>query len=48
VGNESSDIVREFFGVDLNKERIENVDKDRQQKGKEALLNLMQSLQEVK
>ena len=43
-----SDIVREFFGVDLNKERVENVDKDRQQKGKKALLNLIQSLQEVK
>jgi len=43
-----SDIVNEFFGVDLNKERIENVDKKRQQKGKKALLNLIATLQEDK
>lgn len=40
------DIVNEFFGVDLNQERIENVDKEKQKKGKEILLNLMQSMQE--
>lgn len=43
-----SDIVNEFFGVDLNKERIENVDKEKQQKGKKALLNLIQSLEKDK
>jgi len=41
-----NDIVSEFFSVDLNKERIENVDKEKQQKGKKALLNLIQSMQE--
>ena len=40
-----NDIVSEFFGVDLNKERIENVDKEKQQKGKDALLQLMQNLE---
>jgi len=32
----------------LNKKRIENVDKKRQQKGKKALLNLIATLQEDK
>ena len=41
-----SDIVSEFFGVDLNRQRIENVDKEKQKKGKEALLNLIKSIQE--
>jgi len=40
-----NDIVSEFFGVDLNKERIENVDKEKQQKGKDALLQLMKNLE---
>jgi predicted ATP-binding protein involved in virulence len=40
-----NDILREFFDVDLNKDRIENVDKERQKKGKEILLNLIQNLQ---
>jgi len=43
-----NDIVSEFFAVDLNKERIENVDKEKQKKGKKALLNLIQSIQEDK
>lgn len=41
-----NDILKEFFGVDLNKERIAYVDKERQTKGKEILLNLIQDLQE--
>ena len=40
-----SDIVNEFFGVDLNKERIANVDKERQKKAKSLLLNLVNNLQ---
>ncbi|MCX6073365.1 MAG: AAA family ATPase [Campylobacterales bacterium] len=40
-----NDILKEFFDVDLNKDRIENVDKERQKKGKEILLNLIQNLQ---
>ncbi len=43
-----NDIVSEFFGVDLNKERIENVDKEKQKKGKDALLTLIQSIEENK
>jgi len=43
-----NDIVREFFGVDLNKERIENVNQERQQEGREILLNLIQNLKERK
>jgi energy-coupling factor transporter ATP-binding protein EcfA2 len=43
-----NDIVSEFFAVDLNKQRIENVDKEKQKKGKKALLNLLQSMQEDK
>jgi hypothetical protein len=41
-----NDIVKEFFGVDLNKERISNVDKERQKKAKSLLLNLVSDLQE--
>jgi predicted ATPase len=43
-----NDIVKEFFGVDLNKERIANVDKERQKKAKSLLLNLVNNLQEDK
>ncbi len=43
-----NDIVSEFFGVDLNKQRIDNVDKEKQKKGKKALLNLIQAIQEDK
>jgi AAA15 family ATPase/GTPase len=43
-----SDIVNEFFGVDLNKNRIENVDKKKQEKGKKALLDLLDTLKESK
>jgi predicted ATPase len=41
-----NDIVKEFFGVDLNKERISNVDKERQKKAKSLLLNLVSDLQQ--
>lgn len=41
-----NDIVKEFFGVDLNKERISNVDKEKQNKAKSLLLNLVSDLQE--
>ncbi len=41
-----NDIVNEFFGVDLNKEKINHVDKDKQKKAKELLLNLAKTLQE--
>jgi predicted ATP-binding protein involved in virulence len=40
-----NDILREFFGVDLNKDRIANVDKEKQTKGKEILLKLIHDLQ---
>jgi len=40
-----NDILREFFDVDLNKDRIANVDKEKQTKGKEILLNLIHDLQ---
>jgi predicted ATP-binding protein involved in virulence len=41
-----NDIVKEFFGVDLNKERIAHVDKERQKKAKSLLLNLVKNIQE--
>jgi len=41
-----NDIVTECFGVDLNRQKIDNVDKARQQKTKTLLLNLAQTLQE--
>ncbi len=42
-----NDIVTECFGVDLNRQKIDNVDKAKQQKTKTLLLNLAQTLQEV-
>lgn len=41
-----NDIVKEFFGVDLNRQKIEHVDKVKQKKAKELLLNLAKTLQE--
>lgn len=41
-----NDIVKEFFGVDLSKERISQVDKERQRKAKSLLLNLAKNIQE--
>jgi predicted ATP-binding protein involved in virulence len=41
-----NDIVKEFFGVDLSKEKIANVDKEKQKKAKALLLNLAKTLQE--
>lgn len=50
IGNSENyflnDIVKEFFGVDLNKEKIANVDKAKQKKAKALLLNLAKTLQE--
>lgn len=41
-----NDIVKEFFDVDLNKERIAHVDKERQKKAKSLLLNIAKNFQE--
>jgi len=41
-----NDIVNEFFGVDLNREKIENSDKGKQKKVKQKILNLLKTLQE--
>ncbi|TAN70989.1 MAG: ATP-binding protein [Methylobacter sp.] len=41
-----NDIVKEFFGVDLNKEKIAHVDKAKQNKAKKLLLDLAKTLQE--
>jgi predicted ATP-binding protein involved in virulence len=41
-----NDIVREFFGIDLNEEKIAHVDKEKQTKAKERLLALAKILQE--
>jgi hypothetical protein len=41
-----NDIVNEFFGVDLTQERLNHVDKTRQQKTKSMLLQLAKTLQE--
>jgi predicted ATP-binding protein involved in virulence len=38
-----NDIVKEFFDVDLNQQRIDNVDKEKQNKAKALLLNLINS-----
>ncbi len=43
-----NDIVNQFFGVDLNQNKIDNVDREKQKKGKELLLGLMRSIQEDK
>ena len=43
-----SDIVNNFFGVDLSKDKIDNPNMEKQNKGKKALLNLIQSLEEDK
>ena len=43
-----SDIVKEFFGVDLNQEKIDNPNMKKQNEGKKALLNLLETLQEDK
>ncbi len=41
-----SDIVNEFFGVDLNQDKIDNPNMKKQQKAKEMLISLAQTLQE--
>lgn len=41
-----NDIVKEFFGVDLNKEKVDNPNKSKHQKTKEMLLKLAQTLEE--
>lgn len=41
-----TDIVKEFFNVDLNKEKINHVDKEKQKKAKTALLDLVNNLQD--
>lgn len=41
-----NDIVKEFFGVDLNQEKIAHVDKAKQNKAKKLLLDLAKTLQE--
>lgn len=41
-----TDIVKEFFDVDLNQEKISNTDHAKQQKAKALLLNLAKTLQE--
>lgn len=40
-----NDIVHEFFGVDLNREKIAHVDKAKQKRAKELLLSLAETLQ---
>ena len=39
-----NDIVNEFFGVDLNKEKVHNPNKEKQKKARALLLNLTKSL----
>jgi len=41
-----NDIIKEFFDVDLNKEKIAHVDKEKQKKAKSLLLSLVNSLPE--
>lgn len=41
-----NDIVKEFFGVDLNQEKIANVDKEKQQRAKKMMLDLLDSLEQ--
>lgn len=43
-----NDILTEFFDVDLNSDKIQNVDKDKQNRAKELLLNLTKNLGEEK
>jgi predicted ATP-binding protein involved in virulence len=43
-----NDIVNEFFGVDLNQEKIDNPNMEKQKKAKNMLLNLAKTLQEDK
>jgi energy-coupling factor transporter ATP-binding protein EcfA2 len=42
-----NDIVKEFFGVDLNQERLNHVDKDKQTKAKKLLLDLVNTMHET-
>ncbi len=45
VGNYAlNDIVNEFFGVDLNREKVDNPNKEKQKKARELLLKLTKSL----
>ena len=39
-----NDIVNEFFGVDLNKEKVDNPNQEKQKKARSLLLNLTKSL----
>ena len=39
-----NDIVNEFFGVDLNREKVDNPNKEKQKKARALLLNLTKSL----
>ncbi len=39
-----NDIVNEFFGVDLNREKVDHPNKEKQKKARELLLNLTKSL----
>lgn len=41
-----NDMVKEFFGVDLNQEKIANVDKEKQRQAKKRMLDLLESLQD--
>ncbi len=43
-----NDIVSEFFGVDLNQNKIDNPNMEKQKKAKSMLLNLAKTLQEEK
>ncbi|MEA3553662.1 MAG: AAA family ATPase [Campylobacterota bacterium] len=43
-----NDIIKEFFDVDLNKEKIDNPNKEKQKKARKLLLNLTKSLDEDK
>lgn len=43
-----NDIITEYFGVDLNAEKINHVDKEKQNKAKELLLKLTKNLDEEK
>ena len=43
-----SDMVKDFFGIDLSREKIKNVDKERQKKAKKLLLNLIDTFHEDK
>ena len=43
-----NDIINEFFGVDLDKDKIDNPNKEKQTKAKSLLLNLAKTLKEEK